>query len=237
MRQALYRFKRFILDLFVYPEMSSQNLSYDDYWKIKKKGTLGIPNNFQVERGRWIASRIDSGASVIDIGCGDGSVLFAIQCIKSIRASGGDISPFILDFIQKKGVSSFLIDLKDPNSLNDIPLHDHLLLLEILEHLGNPEDFLLKALTKVNKSVFISIPNTGYIKHRLRLMMGRFPLQWRSHPSEHLRFWTTKDFDWWLKALDLRKKTTVKYYAGIPYLNKLCPSLFSEGIMAEINKN
>ena len=236
MKHFLYTIKKFFKDIFIYPVMTSQELSYNEYWQVKKKNCLGIPNDFQVERGEWIASRLQEASSVIDVGCGDGSVLFVIKKIKNINASGADVSLFILDFIQSKGISAFFLDLSQPNAIDKIPTHDHMLLLETLEHMAQPEDFLIKSLDKVNKSVFVSIPNTGYVKHRLRMMFGRTPLQWRSHPSEHLRFWTATDFDWWLSSLRLKNTSVVHYYAGIPVLNKIWPALFTEGIIAEIKK-
>jgi methionine biosynthesis protein MetW len=236
MKNFLYSIKRLLKDLSYYPEFKTEALSYDNYWQEKKKGHLGIPNSFQVSRGEWIASRIKDNSSIIDIGCGDGSVLFVIKKTKQVDVSGADVSQFILDFIQSKGVKAFFIDLEDQNAIEKIPRHDHMLLLETLEHMVSPEAFLHKALSNVNKSVFISVPNTGYIRHRMRLLFGRFPLQWRTHPSEHLRFWTKNDFVWWIRALKLEGRTTLHLYQGVPILNRIWPSLFAEGIIAEISK-
>jgi len=236
MIHALYKLKVFFKSLFVYPELVTSNLSYDQYWQEKKKGALGIPNSFQVTRGRWISERLNPGASVIDIGCGDGSVLFAIQKYKDIEAYGADLSQFILDFLNTRGIKGIFIDLNNENNMDTLPNCDHALILEVLEHLSKPEEYLFKILKKVNKSVFISIPNTGYIQHRLRLLFGKFPLQWRTHPSEHLRFWTVDDFEWWIGSIGLKSKTEFHCYAGVPFLNKLFPKLFAQGIIAEIKK-
>jgi len=234
MRQFLYIIKRFLTDLFKYPAMVNAELSYDNYWQKKKVGSLGLPNSFQVARGVWIADKILENASVIDVGCGDGSILQVIKKTKRIQATGADVSDFILKFLEKNDIKSFNLDISDKDAIDKIPTHDHMLLLETLEHMSKPEDFLLKALTKVNKSVFISIPNTGYITHRLRLLFGKFPVQWRSHPSEHLRFWTVDDFSWWIDSLKLGNETTIHLYEGVPFLNRIWPSLFAQGIIAEV---
>ena len=42
--------------------------------------------------------------------------------------------------------------------------------------------------------------------HRLRYMLGRFPLQWIVNPNEHIRFWTLKDLIWWLDYLNINKQ-------------------------------
>jgi methionine biosynthesis protein MetW len=236
MRHRLYKIKSFFLDLFSYPQLAGQNQNYDQYWLEKKKGQLGVPNFFQLERARWIAGRIQANSSVIDVGCGDGSVLFAIKQIKGIHASGVDVSKLILEFLEKNGVEAHFLNLAETDAVLKIPIKDHAMVLEVLEHMVQPEEFLQKLLLRVNKSVFLSIPNTGYIQHRLRLLFGSFPVQWRAHPSEHLRFWTLRDFRWWIKALGVESKTVYHCYAGIPILNQIWPSLFAQGIIAEIKK-
>ena len=73
---------------------------------------------------------------------------------------------------------------------------------------GRSSGWYKKITTKLQNhcksGLIISIPNTGYIRDRLRLFFGLFPLQWAFHPSEHLRFWTIRDFKWWIKSLDLQ---------------------------------
>ena len=236
LRNFLYQTKTFINDLFRYPNLGMQDSNYDLYWQEKKKGTLGMPNSFQIARGRWIASKVEDGASVVDVGCGDGSVLFVMLGSKRIQAMGLDVSPFILNFLKSKNIDAQSFDLNSVDAAKNVPINDHALVLEVLEHLAQPEKFLLDLLARVNKSVFISIPNTGYLHHRLRLLFGRFPLQWRAHPSEHLRFWTLSDFHWWTNQLGIESRTKIYCYAGIPILNRVWPALFAQGIIAEIKK-
>lgn len=66
--------------------------------------------------------------------------------------------------------------------------------------------------------------------------MGKFVIQWRMHPGEHLRFWTYKDIKWWLKELGYDDKSEVMIYEGIPGLNKLWGGLFGMAIIGEIKK-
>lgn len=108
--------------------------------------------------------------------------------------------------------------------------------MELLEHLPNSEEVLLALLKTTNKKLIFSIPNTGFIGHRLRLLFGSFPLQWRTHPGEHLRFWTYNDIRFWLKELELSKNSKIYFYEGIPLLNRILPSLFAMGILVVIEK-
>ena len=108
------------------------------------------------------------------------------------------------------------------------------MLLEVLEHLPNPEQLLKQIRKKGRKSIFFSFPNTGYFSYRLRLLFGSFPIQWRVHPGEHLRFWTYRDLKWWLNEMGFHGKYEITIYEGIPLLNKIMGSLFGMGFIIEI---
>ena len=120
-------------------------------------------------------------------------------------------------------------------SIDKIKTYDYISALEILEHIQNPENALIQLINKSNIAVFISFPNTGYIFYRLRFLLGRFPVQWRLHPGEHLRFWTYKDLKWWLTKLNITNYK-IHTYEGLPFLNKLFPSIFAEAFLIQINK-
>lgn len=227
--------KQFILDLFRYPKFIQEELDYDKYWEDKKKDKLGQANAFQKERAHWIARHLEQDDSVLDIGCGDGSVLLEIMKMKKVLPMGTDVSKIALQILENQGIKSYHFDLRNENEVHQLPETDHILVLEVLEHLSNPELYLKKFLVKAKKNVFFSIPNSGYISHRLRLLFGRFPLQWRTHPGEHLRFWTLRDLNWWLRELQLEKMSQVHCYQGVPVLNNVCPSLFAKGIIVRIN--
>lgn len=232
MKDFLYSIKKFYIDLFCYPIMQVDKVDYEAYWNNKKKGSLGMPNSFQIARANWISGRIKENCSILDVGCGDGSVLIAIRKNKKISAIGADCSTVMLEFLEKQNITANFLDLSKKNSIESLPTKDHYLVLEVLEHFPNPEEFLRRCLERVGESVFVSVPNTGYISHRLRLLFGKFPLQWRAHPSEHLRFWTVADFKWWVDQLNLTEQTEIGYYAGFPILNKIFPNLFAQGIIA-----
>jgi len=67
-------------------------------------------------------------------------------------------------------------------------------------------------------------------------LFGSFPIQWRVHPGEHIRFWTYRDLKWWLKELDLYDRSEIYVYEGIPFLNKIWKSLFGAAFVVEIKK-
>lgn len=212
----------------------STQVHYDEYWRVKAGDQMGVPNSYQHIRAAWIADRIDRGASVLDLGCGDGAVLMEIRKRRPIDPLGVDVSKYALDFVASMGIPTLHRNLGGPECLDDLPVVDHILLLEVLEHMPEPEHFLQRALHKTRKSVFFSFPNTGYIHYRAQLLFGRFPVQWEIHPGEHLRFWTYRDLRWWLDELGYLKKTTIRVYKGVPGLNQVWKGLFGRAFICEL---
>jgi len=87
--------------------------------------------------------------------------------------------------------------------------------------------------------LIFSVPNTGHYSHRIRLLLGKFPMQWRHHPGEHLRFWCFSDMRWWLMSclkFKEEKFNIIPYNAPISLLNKIFPSIFSRGILVYVSK-
>lgn len=233
MKKYIYRLYKYLKSLNKYPQLILKETSYDDYWINKRGQNLGYANSFQVFRANYIANKIEDKNSILDIGCGDGGVLLEIKKSKNVDATGADISDIVLNFLNEKNISTLKFDINKFDQIDSLPNFDHILLLEVLEHMQNPEKFLQEIKPKANKSIFFSFPNSGYIAHRFRLLMGRFPIQWRTHPGEHIRFWTYRDAIWWLNELDLFENYEVETYEGIPILNKLWKNLFAAAIIVK----
>lgn len=229
--------KEFLV-LFSYPveKLSSEEVNYDTYWDARANSGTKL-NKFQKERVEYVQEVIGNGeVSLVDIGCGNGKILHALKkrCIVT-NATGIDISEKELEEAKTLGIETLNLDIQDKKDRSHIPEADHLLLFEMLEHIPDSEDLLLISYKKVRKGVFFSFPNTGYFKHRLRLLLGRFPLQWKVHPGEHVRFWTMRDVRWWMRALGF-ENYKLHGYRGVPVLNKVWPSLFAAGIFIYLPK-
>ena len=220
--------------LYITPKINKRNLDYDAYWQKKRENhSLGVAGSFQKIRANWILDRIRTNTSVAEFGCGDAATLIWLKNKINIKPIGIDISDHILKFVKSQNIEIHQIRANEVD-FESLPNADVYLLLEVLEHLPNPEEVLSKLIEKTKEKIFISIPNTGYFPYRLRLLFGRFPVQWKLNPSEHLRFWTIKDFKWWTKELGLFDQCEIKAYKGIPVLNKILPNLFGMGIICEI---
>ncbi len=219
-----------------YPKLIIKQ-DYDSYWKDKRGKDLGIITNFQKSRLNTFKKEFTNNTSIKDIGCGDGGILFNLSKERKFKKMYGyDISVKTLSHIKTFKAIPKELDLNDLSSLKKLEKTDYTIILEVLEHLKNSEEILLELLKSTDKKLIFSVPNTGYFAHRLRLLFGSFPLQWRLNPSEHIRFWTYKDMRWWLKQLKLDKKSKIVLYEGIPVLNKIWPSMFTQGMVIIIKK-
>lgn len=213
------------------PNFVKENLDYDNYW-IQRESE-GEINKL---RGRFIAfsNVIEIGSSVLDVGCGDGSLLKFLVEKRNCKPYGIDISKMAIKLTKAKGVPCKLLDLSKPDS-NISKSFDYIILSEVLEHIAFPEFLINKIINKFRKHILISIPNSGYIAYRLRYLFGRFPIQWRHHPSEHIRFWTIKDFKDWLAALDLEIDRIIAI-VGFPFLGRFFYHLFGSQIVFVVKR-
>ena len=211
------------------------SVDYDRYWDSKRGTDFFYLSPFQKKRAKIVASYIDEGASVLDIGCGNGAILNYLKQKRSIASHGADVSEKVVTRLSETGVKTYQIDLSQlsDSDIENLPTVDYIVALEILEHLPNPEDILTLLTGKCRKGFIVSFPNSGYWMHRFRYLLGRFPVQWRLHPGEHLRFWTVSDAKWWLRAIRWRY-SDFSVYEGIDILNKVWPSLFGMGIVMKI---
>lgn len=116
---------------------------------------------------------------VLDVGCGAGFV--ARECEKAgARVTGLDQSPPPPDAMSEF-ISARLDEDEWPVNLSDFDL---VLMLDVIEHLNEPEQFLLKLRESYQSPrgavpgpppVILSTPNVAFVTVRLNLLLGKFP--------------------------------------------------------------
>jgi len=226
----LVRIRQRGISLFSYHRPLSLTLDYDGYWGRKRGSNMGYLSAFQLDRAQAIGGAVPEGVSVLDVGCGDGAILQYLIEHKVVDAHGVDISERAVAHCRAQGLDVRLVDVTQSEALNALAEYDYIILSEIIEHIPAPEGLLDSLRSHVRQAFIVSVPNTGYIWHRLRLLLGHFPLQWLAHPGEHLRFWTHVDFLWWADWLGYRVRAAIPYQ-GTPFLKCLWPNLFASGIV------
>lgn len=240
LKHVFYELKLFWRALFLYPveRLNGEELSYDRYWDDKRPGGVSRLSGWQKKRADIILQSLKprTSVSVGDVGCGDGAVGAYLREQGAVsRVTGYDLSEKALAMARKNGLETVLFDLQEEQDLEKLREDDFILMLEVLEHIPHAERALAKAYERARHGVFFSFPNTGFLSYRLRLLFGRFPVQWRVHPGEHLRFWTHRDLFWWLRAQGYRQ-FSIRAYKGIPGLNQLWPSLAAAGFIVRLDK-
>jgi methionine biosynthesis protein MetW len=217
--------------LYAYPSTTQVGtVNYDIYWEKKARATMGRLSAWRLQRAQVFTALVEDGDHVLDLGVGDGALLHYMAEHRQIVGYGLDISPKAVEFCRASGLNVDLADLNTPIATILKESYDYIILSEIIEHLPDPERLLNELRPFTRKGLMISIPNTGFYHHRLRLLLGRFPLQWVVTPGEHLRFWTRTDFHWWVRQLDYRIVREVAY-RGSPWLRTIWPGLFAEAFV------
>jgi len=172
-------------------------IDYDAYWRDRSPGTL--QPRFEV-----IAAGITPGARVLDVGCGDGLLLQYLRDHRQVVPIGLDLSEPAVARARAAGLE---VRLGTIEALAGTGPYDHVVLSEVLEHVADAEGLLRQAWDLTDGTLWLTFPNIAYFPHRLRLLCGRFPVQWVVFPGEHLRFWSLPDFREWLSGLGLPPAT------------------------------
>ena len=173
-----------------------------------------------------IADLLPKNVRVLDVGCGDGSLMSHLIEKKNIEARGLELKKENVTKCIYKGLP--VIEGNAETELNQFPNQsfDYVILSQTLQAFYNPER-VLKDLLRIGKSVIISIPNFGYWKVRTSLLFfGKMPVtktlpnSWYNTPNLHMC--TIKDL---FKFCD-EKKIVIKKVIGV---NEDSTSLIKKG--------
>ena len=139
-----------------------------------------------------IADLLPKNVRVLDVGCGDGSLMSHLIEKKNIEARGLELKKENVTKCIYKGLP--VIEGNAETELNQFPNQsfDYVILSQTLQAFYNPER-VLKDLLRIGKSVIISIPNFGYWKVRTSLLFfGKMPMtktlpySWHNTPNLHM---------------------------------------------------
>ena len=145
-----------------------------------------------------LARLIDANSRVLDVGCGDGSLLLHLKKIKNVDGRGLEIDQKRVQESVAKGLA--VIEGDAEKDLVDYPnaSFDFAILNQSLQQFHDPRK-VLDELLRVAKKAIITIPNFGYWKVRLNLLFkGTMPVTenlphtWYNTPNLHMC--TIKDF-------------------------------------------
>ncbi|WP_010214550.1 methionine biosynthesis protein MetW [Sphingomonas sp. PAMC 26621] len=151
-----------------------------------------------------IADRIEPGARVLDVGCGDGALMAALRDTKHVDARGLELDAGNVAAAVSRGLS--VIQGDADIELADYPdaSFDYAILSQTLQTARRP-DVVLDHLLRIGQRAFVSFPNFAHWGVRLSLLWGgRMPVtrllpeQWFDTPNIH--HVTIDDFRAFVKA-------------------------------------
>jgi len=182
-----------------------------------------------------ITKIIEENSKVLDLGCGDGTLLKMLKDEKKVNGKGIEINQNSVISSIEKGVCTIQGDIDEGLLQFSDKEYDYVILNRTVQATEHP-DFVIKEMLRVGKKVIVSFPNFAYWRVRLYLLFkGKMPMskmlpyEWYNTPNIHLL--TIKDF------FEFTKNNNIKILKSI-YLNhskvrknkllRLMPNFFAE---------
>ena len=145
-----------------------------------------------------IAAWVRPGASVLDLGCGEGLLLNYLEQSREVRGYGIEISDANVLACVKNGVNVIQSDLEAGLAGFDAGSFDYVILSQTLQAMRHTEEIIMEML-RVGRQGIVSFPNFGYWPQRLQVLRGHMPVSdvlpylWYNTPNVHLC--TLADFE------------------------------------------
>ena len=142
---------------------------------------------------------ISPGARVLDMGCGDGSLLKRLSIEKNAYTVGVEISEEKIIECLIKGICVYQADIDEGISNFDDMSFEYVILNETLQVINKPHR-VIEEMLRVGLNAIISVSNFGYLANRLHMLASgristdiRFDGSW--HDSPVIRFFTVSEFE------------------------------------------
>ena len=145
-----------------------------------------------------ISRLVEEGSSVLDLGCGDGTLMELLMRERKATVRGVEIAEEGVYRCISRGLSVHHGDLDE--GLEDYPngSFDYVILSQTLQAVHKPR-LVLQEMLRVGRLGIVSFPNFAFWRHRLQLALGgrmpksaELPYEWYNTPNIHLT--TIRDF-------------------------------------------
>ncbi len=179
---------------------------------------------------------------VLDLGCGNGKLLYKLMQEKEVQGHGIEINVGSIIECIEKGVPVIQMNLDE--GLGDYPDHsfDYVILSHTLQVVKKPH-LILREMLRVGRTGIVSVPNFGYWKVRLQLLFrGKMPVtktlpfEWYDTPNIHLL--TIRDFrDFCRKEdIDITNQVNLGVNRGKIRIGNVLPNSFAESVVFTLGK-
>ena len=177
---------------------------------------------------------IPKNSEVLDLGCGDGSLLASLKNKLNVSGYGVDISEKKIQLSLSKGLNVIEQDIDEGLDNFKDASFDIVIMSQSIQALKKPEN-ALKEIVRIGKECIVSIPNFANLKCRVQLALtGKMPVSnalpydWYSTPNLHLC--SLKDFESLCKKLNIKviERKLSDSNGRSSFLMKTFPNLFTE---------
>ena len=166
-----------------------------------------------------ISELIENNTRVLDVGCGDGTLMKYLKDKKNVDTRGLEILKKNVQDCTSKGLS--VIEGNAEKDLHQFPnlSFDFVVLSQTLQAFLDPEN-VISELLRIGKKAVVTIPNFGYWKVRIHLLLkGTMPItknlpnEWYNTPNLHMC--TIKDFVNYCNKKNIKINNTNLSYSNL----------------------
>lgn len=198
-------------------------------------------NNMRSEL-QLIQQWIQPGSSVLDLGCGDGTLLAHLVKTLGVQGYGLEINQDQIVECLRKNVNVIEQDLDEGLANIGTASFDVVVMTQALQAVTYPER-VLDHMLRIGKECIITFPNFGHWRNRIYLAVrGKMPISrsmpypWYDTPNIHLC--SFKDFETFCRSKSIRilNRTVVDmgYHDGATM--RMMPNLFGETAIYHITR-
>ncbi len=179
---------------------------------------------------RAILEWVSPGASVLDLGCGNGELLDLLVRERGAKAQGVEISEQAIYRCVSKGLSVFHEDIDDGLTGYADRSFDYVILNQSLQQVKKLDPVMQEAL-RVGSRVIVGFPNFAHYQARFQMFFrGRTPitpsLPYEWHDTPNLHFLSISDFCLYCRRRAMRIEASA--WLGRKGRVRILPNLFAQ---------